>query len=646
MLVFRLKAMPKNEQPVIMHFNPWLFSGHNELIITFFNQLLVVLGKGNWTRDLKKKMAKFADILSESHLPYTSSAKLLARLLHSEQESISEIKTKISELLFKQEEKLVVIIDDIDRLTVEEIRETFRLIKSVADFPNVVYLLAFAKEIVVRSLDGFQGNSGDAYLEKIVQLPLKLPPMYKIKLREIFYNQLEWILDATPEDLFDKNYLNNIYFYGIDHFIETPRDVIRLTNILNATYSPVHLEVNPVDFIAIGALQVYCPSVYDIIRNNEEAFTISHDLFSRYYSEKLNEFHNQWMRQIKEEDHEAIKHILTVIFPKLRSLWGNDILNVEHESKLCKHLGVRNRENFFTYFRLTPPADHISNIDMMAMISLAEDPNIFAAKLVELANTKRPDGTSKIKEFLEKLENYTEDYICNDLIPRILQSLFDVGDELLLYDNGYVKAFDYGIDMRIMRITRQLLNPLDEAKRFEILEMFISEGKAISIISKEILILGQEHGKYLEMDDHYIPEKSVSSEHFVHLENIALGRIKEASEDGSLLKIPNLWDVLYLWRNLDDPSNVEHWAQKITRDDVGLTMFLEKLLQRNDRLDPRSIKLFINPSQIIDRARRIALNERITNNQRKALKQFIKEYEILDDGKDPNDPWVWSTWKG
>ena len=125
--------------------------------------------------------------------------------------------------------EILVMIDDIDRLTADEIRQLYRVIKSVADFPNVIYLLAFDKRVVINALEKTQDipGAGEEYLEKIVQTPFELPIPDKNSLRSLLFEKLNLILTDTPEELFDKRYWLNVYFQGIDHFITTPRDVIR-----------------------------------------------------------------------------------------------------------------------------------------------------------------------------------------------------------------------------------------------------------------------------------------------------------------------------------------------------------------------------------------------------------------------------------
>ena len=55
--------------------------------------------------------------------------------------------------LIKINRKIIVIIDDIDRLTNIQIRDIFQLVKQVADFPNVIYVLVMDRNVVERALN-------------------------------------------------------------------------------------------------------------------------------------------------------------------------------------------------------------------------------------------------------------------------------------------------------------------------------------------------------------------------------------------------------------------------------------------------------------------------------------------------------------
>ena len=148
-------------------------------------------------------MANFAELIAATPVPYARFGKPAARLIRQKKKDVQDIKKKVASRIAKQSRRILIVIDDIDRLTGEEIRQLFRLVKAVADFPNVLYLLAFDKEVVIKALDEFHGIPGKEYLEKIVQVPFELPSADKAEIRPLFFERLSVILRDTHEELFD-----------------------------------------------------------------------------------------------------------------------------------------------------------------------------------------------------------------------------------------------------------------------------------------------------------------------------------------------------------------------------------------------------------------------------------------------------------
>ncbi|GEM_PF-2207362 len=55
------------------------------------------------------------------------------------------------------------------------------------------------------------------------------------------------------------------------------------------------------------------------------------------------------------------------------------------------------------------------------------------------------------------------------------------------------------------------------------------------------------------------------------------------------------------------------------------------------RLDPENLKRFLDPSSVVARVERLVETEQLTENQRIALAQFLKEYRIREGGRNPAD---------
>ena len=91
-------------------------------------------------------------------------------LSNSKSNDLNEIREKIDNFLREQNHKIIIIIDDIDRLYNDEIRLIFQLIKSVGDFPNTIYLISFDHDVVINALKTVQDCPGEKYLEKVVEI--------------------------------------------------------------------------------------------------------------------------------------------------------------------------------------------------------------------------------------------------------------------------------------------------------------------------------------------------------------------------------------------------------------------------------------------------------------------------------------------
>ena len=651
-IVHYLKQKPESEQPIIVSFNPWLFSGNEDITRRFFDQIQSVLSDWKFVpKGLKQRIADFAKVFSEIPLPYAQAGNAVAKLTDDKQKDASDLKEEVEDILLQEHPRIVVTIDDIDRLDAEEIRKLFRVINAFPNFSDVVYLLFCDKEIVIKALAETQGLSGEAYLDKIIQFAFEIPLPDKSLLRRLLFEKLNAVLADTPKQLFEQTHWHSVYFQGIDHFITNTADINRLTNTLSVTYPAVKGEVNPVDFIAVESLRVFCPIVYDIIRKNPNAFAGRADTksFLSPTIDELKRLHNSWMAQLQDEDKEPIKRLLVQLFPKLEAIWENNTYyGAQHESRWRRQLRVCSLEIFPLYFRLTLPEGELSNAEMKAILAKAFDAKAFGENLVELANQKRPDGTTQVRTFLEQLEDYTETEIPLDCIPSIVQALFDVGDQLLRPEDEPSGMFDFGNDIRIGRIIHQLLRRLDESARFEVLKEVMSNGNALSIIVREVAF--QQQGKYGAEQPSPEEESLQSTQHLKELEELALKKVQDAAQQNSLLQTPGLPQILYCWQKWTSEEEVKQWVQKVISDPVGLVDFLEKFLEtitqsvsdmvprKAYRLDPEWLEPYLEPSLVIERVRSLADKSGLTEIQSTAIKQFIQEYDIRQQSKDPDAP--------
>ncbi|GAB5561674.1 MAG: hypothetical protein SynsKO_33210 [Synoicihabitans sp.] len=184
----------------------------------------------------------------------------------------SEITTQL-EKLRKDGRTVLIVIDDIDRLSKEEIRTVFQLVKANADFPNLVYLLLFQKDIVVSALSDVVADRGEEYLKKIVQVEFDLPQAPRSKMTQIFQNDLNWVIERSkPRMHWDKDRIQHLFSDHFFPYFRTLRDVKRFIGTFdfyfNGHINEGVLEVNPIDLLAIEILRTFDHQAYLTVRDS------------------------------------------------------------------------------------------------------------------------------------------------------------------------------------------------------------------------------------------------------------------------------------------------------------------------------------------------------------------------------------------
>ncbi|MCR5700400.1 MAG: KAP family NTPase, partial [Candidatus Saccharibacteria bacterium] len=187
--------------------------------------------------------------------------------------SYQKIKSELEKDIKKTGKKVVVFIDDIDRLDAEGVLDTFKLIKSVANIKGVVFFLAFDYEVVTAMLDNLHTTErGKDFIDKIVQIPLELPHIDRIELDDLFISGLNNILahnhTETPDE--DNSKVSfGLFYEDVKKYIDTPRSISRILNALEFVIPLLEGEVNTLDLICLEMIRVFKPKLYNTIRDNK-----------------------------------------------------------------------------------------------------------------------------------------------------------------------------------------------------------------------------------------------------------------------------------------------------------------------------------------------------------------------------------------
>lgn len=644
-----LEQRPEAEQPVIVTFNPWWFSGQENLARAFLAQLQAVLpAKSEKFKKLGELLGDFAegvggliDLSGMTGGTGSKIGKLIRMVTRSKPKDVPALKSKISAILRDAGKRILVVVDDIDRLTPEETRQLFTVIKALGDFPNVVYLLSFDREVAAQAIEQQSGMPGERYLEKIIQVPFELPPVDRMALRAALFKRLDEILGDTPDGLFDQSYWTNVFHDGIDPLIQVPRDVVRFTNTLSVTYPAVRGEVNPVDFIALEAIRVFLPGLYGVIRTNQDQFS-GHSRDGGYDGGQKAKaaFHEQWAQTLPEPLRSSTRDLLERIFPKIGQMgYGADWLAQWRRSLRACHPDV-----FPTYFRMTVPPGAVRRSEMLALLNLAETPAALGDALIQATSEKRPDGLSKARALLERLMDHVEEDIPDAHIPVFLNVLLDMGDSLVLVSDER-GSFDFGNESRVTRVVYHLLKRVDRAQRHELLRTTIDQGRALGVQRYLIAALSDEVKKYAENGEEALVDTTTLND----LKACWLNGLKTKLSQSELLAHSQLARLLAAWCQWGDPAEVKEWCEVATSTNDGLLAFLLKFYSHTrsqtmgdwavsiqPRLNPAWLERYLNSEVCSQRLTELQKSDAVPDIAREAVGQYLKEFEMLKAGINPD----------
>jgi predicted KAP-like P-loop ATPase len=650
---YNLDKLQSNEKPVVIDFNPWWFNSREHLAAQFLSQFRAKLPhESEVLRAIGDKMADYGSaigtvIAGTYGIPWLDKLiNFILKFFKRKPQDVPALKTEIANALDKAGQRFVFIIDDIDRLAPDEIRELFKVLKALADFPNVIYLLAFDRQVVSEALHTSLGVEGEAYLEKIVQVQFSLPTVDRLRLRQKLFVDLDHILESFPLRNFDLTYWGNVYYDGLDHYINKPRDIVRIINTLCVTYPAVAGEVNVIDFVALEFLRVFEPDVYGVIRDHRDMFVGASDYGYRQGKETEKAFHDTWLAKVPKNRQSTVKTLLSRLFPKLESIWGNMSYGGDWDTRWRKELRACSPDIFDIYFQFGVSADTLRRTELDELISVAADTEK-AIQILKFASTiKRPNGMSKAREYIERIYDFTDE-ITPEIASGLLNALFNVGDVILSPEDEGGGIIAIPNRWRLFFITNHLLKRIPVSDQKVLLSRLIEQGQAISLVTDIVSTIEDYRSKPEEAHDS--PLAQIDEAQFNKFKGIVINRLAGLHEQ-QLLAIPELALVIHLWIRWAGQEIVSSRIGPIMASDIHLPLLLEKYLsfgttqgmgdrvaRRIPRLNPRHFESLTDITVLEQRVEQMLHRTDLTKNQRTAGEQFLKGMERIRQGKDTDE---------
>jgi hypothetical protein len=419
--------LSENDKNIIIWFNPWDREKGHASVESFFEQLESELKPFN--SKASKKIRVYAENVMRPEEGDTVAMNLIRRLVQIviPPISIDRQKSELSDIIVKTGKRIIVFVDDLDRLSGAEISNVMQLIRNSAGFRNTFFIVALDRSYVSNALqeDKYVYRNG-AYLEKIFQIEILLPPVkinarkeLLISLFSNFYGVKSKAYKEISEGLSKISSDPNFQFFLSDRgnidiletYLENIRDVKRFFNSFNLTYALIHGDVEIEELLLLELIKYKSSSFYKLIARGElteqAAYFISRWQFSKSkFAQIMQNTERLRLLAIPEEYFDIFKRALYYLYPP-ESYPEQGQFSSTNEPSVTKvrQSSVVYRKNHARYFNYNLFGD-FSILEFNEAMARGMESVFEYVKILSHSSSQENGNPNALKHFIRFLEQH------------------------------------------------------------------------------------------------------------------------------------------------------------------------------------------------------------------------------------------------
>lgn len=515
----------------IIDFSPWNIIDKQTLLKSYFITLQNCLYKEDKNLKIRRMLEEYYSLIIEG-IKYISKKNFIIDLIQKlcsnffNTKSIFDIKNDIINYLENnyKGKKIVICIDDLDRLTDEEICIVLKLIKEIADFPKIIYLISMDKNHVISAIDSHykykDTNKAYNYLEKFIQLERSIPIINNYDFEKIIYNEIRDFIGNEKFE-YENYYFDLVYKKCLKNKINTPRKLILLINQYKTSYKRYEYYVNFVDYLVILFFQLFYPDFYIFIKENKKLLTSFDSRLSDDNKQKNKEYFDNKLKNITCGINYA-KDVLSCLFPDFDLNCGVDNTYVDLDT-FMRNL-IRTEDWFDFYFGKIDYQQE--NTQQIKELVTADNEN----KILNYLNKYYKKDNNIISRKIEYL------LFCWKYLDHNLEPLKNILLGILIFFNDKPEYKDW-----YKFLIKPILNSLDR-KTFETLILHI-------LIESNIVKIHETFIYLLTTGNNEITKKCISDNMCIQMSQLFISNIIESKKDLSYSSA-NAFVALLLKHNL------------------------------------------------------------------------------------------------
>jgi predicted KAP-like P-loop ATPase len=576
-----------HEQTKIQNFNPWLFSGLETLARGYLSELGRVI-KDTLGDATPRKTSQFVEKLIKGGAEFiggmtalgaiaVGAAPFAAPLKSAVSGALSygahvldnrSLETMIDDLkahLMSIDCRILIIVDDLDRLQPDELRQTLTLVKTFGNLPNVTHLLAYDRDIVNSAVEAGQ-SSGSAtervptFLEKIVQAEFDLPYPTDMGLYKLINEKFISIFGETPEiEIEDWMLLRRT---ALQNYLHSPRDVLRLCNALSVIWPSVKGEIYIPDLIAIELLRHHDHATYDLIRGQKE-YMIGRGPAGQ---ENRLQLGRRFLESITSTRLDDVSELLATMFPAFAK---SQNIQVFHRggTRILAGRRISDPDGFDAYFRFAPVPDEISVERLRQVAANINDEAFLIAFMKEILGRTRADGTSLMGSFLGHLPRVMDSI--NPIGPQLLTALLNLGDQIIERRDEEAGFYLMTNQQRLGPILLRVFERVDRTSVRDAIEAAVEDPEVgVGTVAYVVAYIAADHGLVWQRSNEAKSEPILARPEVERIGQKLVKRIEDLARSNTL-PITSMTDIiLRVWTTFGAKDAARTWIEKNLCDPI------------------------------------------------------------------------------
>ncbi|HEY0312026.1 MAG TPA: P-loop NTPase fold protein [Allosphingosinicella sp.] len=498
---------------------------------------------------------------------------IVAALKTTSNSSLRRRFDKLTKKLGRMEGRVLIVVDDLDRLQPSELRQTLTLVKTFGNLPQVTHLLVYDRNIVDSSIADLRGDAGErrlpTYREKIVQAEFDLPPAGEDGLKRLIARGIDPLISNEPEfDQMDWYYAINL---ALSFYLKSPRDVVRFTNTLSVTWPTITGEAYFPDLFVMELWRLFERDFYEGIREHRAVMVSEPSLLMSDDERRL--VIEAVVNRVPDMRRQPVVRIFHRTFPKAaKYLPGNHHWG---ESPIRDRWRVGTGRGFDAFFRMSPPLGEYTQREREHLRDSVGDAHALNVAVTDASKRVALTGRGT---FLPKLLAVLRDITSDRFEPAepLLETLLTRGEEILRTGKNEPEMEWWGARMELSGLVHRCLLQIPEERRLEVLRTGFREAG----LSTRALVITREYEEYRERSDDEV-QRSVdpSALKKQEVERLAQDFASALAKDPlSLLDAPIPWQALLLWETFESSEQIKKWIGANIHDPALIVLLVDMVM--------------------------------------------------------------------